>query len=127
MWTKLPAWSAARSRRGVGAVRFLVARFAGDALILKAGEFAQAVGLDVRRNVVLVEIVTDVAVEIAIGGIAGITFDGGPDLNAGFDIATESGRAGLGEERGIDAVAAGRGSACMMAWLSTMNQRISAS
>ena len=43
-------------------------------MIFEAGEFAQAVGLDVGFDVVEVEIVADVAVEVAVGGIAGIAF-----------------------------------------------------
>ncbi len=85
-------------------VGFLVTGRPGDAVVLEAGEFAQTVRLDVRLDVIELEIVTNIAVEIAIPGIAGVAFDGGPDLHARLDIAAKGGGTGAGKERRVDAV-----------------------
>ena len=88
----------------VGAVGFFVGGAAGDSIIFESSELAKAVGLDVGADVVVLEIEAAIAVEIAVLGVAGVTFFGAPDLFTGFDIATESGGACGGEDGGEDAV-----------------------
>ncbi len=77
-------------------------------MVFEAGEFAQAVGLDVGLDVIEIEVVADVAVEIAVPGVAGITLLRRPDLHARLDVAPERRRAGTGVERGVDAVTGAR-------------------
>ena len=62
--------------RDVGPVRLLPSALARDAMILEAGEFAQPVRLDVGLDVIKIEVVADVAIEIAVGGITRIALDG---------------------------------------------------
>jgi len=60
--------------------------------------------LDIGADIVVFEIEAAISVEIAVLGVAGVTFFGAPDLFTGFDIATESGGACGGEDGGKDAV-----------------------
>ena len=60
--------------------------------------------MDVGADVVVFEIETTIAVEIAVLAIAGVTFFCAPDLFTGFDIATEGGGPCGGEDGGKDAV-----------------------
>ena len=55
-------------------------------------------------QIVEIQIVTDVAVEVAIGRVAGITFLCAPDLFARFAVPSESGRTGSREAGGEDGV-----------------------
>ncbi len=88
----------------MGAVGFFVGGAASDSIIFESSKLAKAVGLDVGADVVVLEIEAAIAIEIAVLGIAGVTFFGAPDLFTGFDIATESGGACGGEDGGKDAV-----------------------
>ncbi len=88
----------------MGAVGFFVRGASGDSIIFESSKLAKAVGLDVGADVVVLEIEAAIAIEIAVLGIAGVTFFGAPDLFTGFDIATESGGACGGEDGGKDAV-----------------------
>ena len=61
--------------------------------------------MQVRLEVVVIEIEADVAVELAVDVIAGIAFDGAPDLLGRFGVAAHAGDAALGaHDRGVDAV-----------------------
>src|SRR5205085_3538188 len=62
---------------------------AGDAVVLDAGVLPIAGGLDVRADVVVIEVPADVPVELAVDGIAGIAVLGAPDLHRALRIARE--------------------------------------
>src|ERR1017187_3793520 len=91
--------------RVVAVVRFLVRGLARDAEILHAGETADAVGVNVRLDVVVFEVETNVTVEIAIIAVAGVAFLGTPDLLRGFDVAPERGHTRRREHRRVNPVA----------------------
>ena len=88
----------------MGPVGFFVRGATSDSIIFESSKLAKAVGLDVGADVVVLEIEAAIAVEIAVLGVAGVTFFGAPDLFTGFDIATESGGTCGGEDGGEDAV-----------------------
>src|SRR5207302_6894105 len=65
---------------------------------------ADTAGVQVRLQVIVIEIETDVAVEIAIEVIARVAFNGAPDLLGGFRIASQDGNIAPGaKNRGVDA------------------------
>ena len=86
------------------AVRFFVLGPAGDAVIFKACKFSDSVGLDVRADVVVVEIEAAVSIEVPVFGVSRVAFLGAPNLLAGFDVTTEGSGAGGGKEGSEDAV-----------------------
>ena len=88
----------------VGSVRLFVRRATGDAMVFQAGELPHPVRLDVRANVVVIEIEAAISVEVAILPIPGVPLLCTPDLFAGFDIATKGGRTCGGEDGGKDSV-----------------------
>ena len=63
-------------------IRLFLRLSAGDAMIFDAGEAAMVRRGQMRFDVVEIQIETDVAVEIAIVRVAGITFVPAPDLAA---------------------------------------------
>lgn len=88
----------------IGAIGFFVGGLARDAVVFEAGKFAQAVGLDVRANVVVIEVEAAVAIKVAVFAIAGVALLCAPDLFTGFDIATKGGGPGRGKDGGEDAL-----------------------
>ena len=88
----------------VGSVRLFVRRATGDAVVFQAGEFSHSVRLDVRADVIVIEIEAAISVEVAVLPISGVPLLCTPDLFAGFDIATKGGRTCGGEDGGKDSV-----------------------
>ena len=88
----------------VGSVRLFVRRATGDAMVFQAGELPHPVRLDVRADVVVIEIEAAISVEVAILPIPGVPLLCTPDLFAGFDIATKGSRTCGGEDGGKDPV-----------------------
>jgi predicted aconitase with swiveling domain len=76
----------------VRAVRLFMGSASGDAVVLQARELPHAIGLDVGADVVVIEVETAVAVEVAVFAIPWVTLFCTPDLFAGFDIAPKGGR-----------------------------------
>ena len=86
-------------------VRLLVIGAAGDLVILDAEMAADAGLVQVRPQIVEIEIEADIAVEITIVVVSGISFDGAPDLLGRFGIAGQGGDAAArADDRRIDAV-----------------------
>ena len=88
----------------VGTVRLFVRRATGDAVILEAGEFPHAVGLDVGADVVVIEVEAAISIKVAVLSVPGVALLCAPHLFTGFDIAPKGGGAGGGEDGGEDAV-----------------------
>jgi len=86
----------------VAVVRFLVRRLACDAEVLHAREAADAVGMDVRLDVVELEVEPDIAVEITVVVVAGVTFLRTPHLFRRLDVAPERGDARRREDRRVN-------------------------
>ena len=76
----------------VRAVRLFMGSASGDAVVLQARELPHAIRLDVGADVVVIEVETAVAVEVAVFAIPWVTLLCTPDLFAGFDIASKRGR-----------------------------------
>src|SRR5207248_2481545 len=93
------------AQRGAPVVGFLRARAAGDAMILDAGKTAMFGRRQIRPHVIEIEVEADVAVEIAITRVAGISFVPAPDLFGGIELATERGDAVRREDGREHAVA----------------------
>src|SRR5665213_906813 len=89
---KMPGVPARGGEGLVALVNLLLAR-AGDAEVFDAGEPAVVRRRQVRLDVVEVEIKANVAVEITVARIAGITFMLAPDLARGIKVAPERGNA----------------------------------
>ena len=81
-----------RALRPRTVVEFLVRGAAGDAVVFQAGEFALSVRSEERPQVVEAEVVADVAVEVAVSGVARVALLGAPDLAARVAVAGEDGR-----------------------------------
>ena len=60
--------------------------------------------MDVRLDVVVREVEPDVAVEVAVHGVAGVSLLGAPDLLAALDVPPERGDAGAAVDGGVHAV-----------------------
>ena len=73
----------------VRTVRLFMGSASCDAVVLQARELPHAVGLDVGADVVVIEVETAVAVEVAVFAIPWVTLFCAPDLFAGFDIASK--------------------------------------
>ena len=85
-------------------VDFLLAIGTGDPVVLHSGVKPNAIGWMIGPDVLEVEVVADVAIELAVIEIAGITFGGTPHLLGGIGIAPESREARRALQRRIDAV-----------------------
>ena len=83
-------------------VEFLRLIATGDSMIFQARELANARRHRSRAKVFHGQIESDVAIKIAIGRIARITFRGAPDLPAGIAIARKYRRARRRKARRID-------------------------
>ena len=94
--------------RGLAVVNQLLARAAGDGVILDPGERPHAVRRQMRAHVVEVQIEADVAVEVAVARVAGIALVFAPDLLRGIEIAPEGRDAVLREDGREHAVARAR-------------------
>ena len=88
----------------MGSVRLFVRRATSDAVVLEAGEFPHAVGLDVGADVVVIEVEAAISIKVAVLSVPGVALLCAPHLFTGFDIASEGGGAGGGEDGGEDAV-----------------------
>ncbi len=75
----------------VRSVRLFMGSASCDAVVLQACELPHAIGLDVGADVVVIEVETTVAVEVAVFAIPWVTLLCTPDLFAGFDIAPKGG------------------------------------
>ena len=75
----------------VRAVRLFMGSASGDAVVLQARELPHAIGLDVGADVVVIEVETAVAVEVAVFAIPWVTLLRTPDLFAGFNITSKCG------------------------------------
>jgi hypothetical protein len=75
----------------VRTVRLFMGSASCDAVVLQARELPHAVGLDVGADVVVIEVETAVAVEVAVFAIPWVAFLRTPDLFAGFNIASKRG------------------------------------
>ena len=73
---------------------------AGDLVILDAQVAADADLVQVRPEILVIQIEADVAVELAILVIAGIAFDGAPDLLGRFGVAARQATPLLGQRIG---------------------------
>jgi hypothetical protein len=85
-------------------VRLLVTAVAGNAVILDAGINADTVRVNVWLDVVQVEIVADIAVELAVIEVAGIAVNRTPHLPGRVRVTAESGQTGGTVEGSIDAI-----------------------
>ncbi len=77
-----------------GVIRFFMICLTGDAVILKAGVDTNAVGVDIRPDIVKGQVIPDIAVKITVGKISRVAFRFTPDLFARFFVPAESGHAG---------------------------------
>ena len=73
----------------VRSVRLFMGSASGDAVVLQARELPHAIGLDVGANVVVIEVETTVAIEVAVFAIPWVTLLCTPDLFAGFNITSK--------------------------------------
>src|SRR5262245_5725921 len=76
----------------------------GDGVILHPREAAHRRVREIGLHVIEVEVVTHVAVKVAISPVPGITFLFAPDLAGGIEVAPEGGDAIGREHRRIDAI-----------------------
>src|SRR5262245_17229171 len=76
-----------------GHIRLFVLPFAGNAVVFETRVHAGATGLYVWFDVCLVEVVTDIAVELAVVEITRITFRRTPYLTRAFGITSKRGYA----------------------------------
>ena len=74
---------------GVAIIRQFFGKPTCDLMIFDSGEPAKFWRWQMRFDVIEIQIETDVAVEIAILNVAGITFFAAPDLARGIEVATE--------------------------------------
>src|ERR1041385_6899193 len=86
--------------------------FAGDAIVFDAGIRTDAIRVDIRPDVILFEVVADVAVELAVIVISRISLRSAPDLAGTFRVTAEGGDTGRTIHRSIDAIARPFSSAC---------------
>lgn len=73
---------------------------AGDAMIFDTGINASAIRVNPVLNEVEREVVTDIAIELAVAEVTGITFFSAPNLGTGERIATEESDAFIGDKGG---------------------------
>src|ERR1039458_2722179 len=99
-------WRGVLARGGEGGVALvnLLLAFAGDAKVFDAGEPTVVGRGQVRLDVVEIKVEADVAVEIAVARVAGITFVLAPDLPRGIEVAPKRGAAVRRVERRKGAV-----------------------
>src|SRR5207249_12042077 len=88
-----------RPPRSDAIVNFLRVRAGADTVVLDAGETADVRRRQIRSDVIKVQIETDVAVEIAVARVAGITLVPAPNLFGGIQVAAESSDAVRREDR----------------------------
>src|SRR5262249_46849300 len=90
-------------------VGLLVIGASGDLVILDAQQRTNAALMQVGLEIFVIEVETNVAVEVAVVVIAGVALDGAPDLLGGFGVAGQDGDVGFGaEDGGVDAVLGAR-------------------
>ena len=89
-------------------VRLLAIGVAGDPVILEAGEDAGVAVENERPDVLEVQVEADVAIEVAIAGIAGVALVGAPHQPRRGGIAAERGGAVAAAERRQVAVSRSR-------------------
>ena len=90
--------------------RLLLLRVAGDAVILDPDVHALARRGQIGADVVVVEVITHVAVEIAVGLIARIPFERTPHLLGRFHVPAKGGNPARIVQRRVDGIeGAGRG------------------
>ncbi len=91
-------------QRRLRVVRLFLVGAAGDLVVFDAEQAADARLVQVRPQVVVVEVEADVAVEVAVVVVAGVALDGAPDLLGRLGVAAEGGDGGAGAlDRGVDA------------------------
>src|SRR5262252_1236350 len=78
------------SLRPFGHVWILVIPLARDAMVFDPRVHAGAIRLNVRTDVIVIEVVTDVPIELPVIIVSGITLAGAPDLARTIRIASES-------------------------------------
>src|SRR5262249_31041570 len=78
------------SVRPFGYVWILVLPLARDAMVFDPSVHAGAIRLNVRTEVIVIEIVADVSIELPVIIVSGITLAGAPDLTRTIRIAPES-------------------------------------
>src|SRR5207247_11478576 len=88
-----------RLTRGDAIVNFLRAGAGGDTVVFDAGETADVRRRQIRADVIKVQIETDVAVEIPVARVAGITLVPAPNLFGGIQVAAKSSDAVRREDR----------------------------
>ena len=86
---------------------FVVQVLVGDRVILDAGVRAVPVGMDVRADVLEWQVEPDVAIEVAVVPVAGVTVAGAPHLPGGLGITAECCHAGPAIERRVGPVHGG--------------------
>ena len=69
-----------RIKRMLAVVRFFVIGFPRNPIIFDPGVNPYTIGMDVRLDVIELQIKTDIAVKFAVRVIAGIPFNRRPDL-----------------------------------------------
>src|SRR5438552_5546900 len=86
-------------------INLFVRSAARNPMVFYASGFSRSVRRQERTQIVQIQIITDVAIEIAIGWVTRISFLGAPDLFARFAIPSKS-RGTSGREAGrVDGVA----------------------
>src|SRR5262245_58742845 len=89
----------------IGHVRRLFVKrdFAGDPVVFEPHIAPDAVVVQVWFDVVVIlRVITQVAIELTVIRIAGITYNGTPDLFTGFGVAREYGHAFRGDDRRVN-------------------------
>src|ERR1700747_3007158 len=104
---EVPGVFARAPGRDVGVVQLLFVQrhAAGDAVVFQAHAAPNAVGVQVRSDVFVGGVPADVAIELAVGGIAGLPALGAPAWASGPRIAGEGGGARRRAYGGVHAVA----------------------
>src|SRR5579884_2141555 len=92
-----------RLRSPIRIIKLLMIGFAGDAVILDAGVLANAGGILIRLEILLIQIIADVAVIFAIIVIGGVADAGAPYQFRGHRVATERSNAGRTINGSMDA------------------------
>jgi len=75
----------------VRAIRLFMGSASRDSVVLQARELPHAIGLDVGADVIVIEVETAVAVEVAVFAIPWVTLLCTPNLFARFNITSKCG------------------------------------
>ena len=90
--------------RPIADVILFILTLAGDAMVFDTGESPDAIGMNVRFDVIEIQIKTNVPVKVPVVHVAGITFLRAPDLFRRFNIASECSHAIRRKNRRVHSV-----------------------